>query len=77
MPAGRRILDPASGLRDRTEIYNIPSTFIVRLSPLTMIEPLALSEFDGNFSHNHPAVIQEHLGEIEEFARVCETARLS
>ncbi|RPD72452.1 Clavaminate synthase-like protein [Lentinus tigrinus ALCF2SS1-7] len=24
VPAGRRILDPASGLRDHTEIYNIP-----------------------------------------------------
>ena len=31
---------------------------------------LMLAEFDGFFTHNHPAVIQEHLGEIEEFARV-------
>ncbi|KAI0787374.1 Clavaminate synthase-like protein [Fomes fomentarius] len=49
VPSGRRILDPASGLRDRTEIYNIP-------------------KFDGNFTHNHPAVIQDHLDEIKEFA---------
>ncbi|KAI1797075.1 Clavaminate synthase-like protein [Ganoderma leucocontextum] len=50
VPSGRRILDPVSGLRDRTEVYNIP-------------------KFDGFFTHNHPAVVQEHLGEIEEFAR--------
>ncbi|EJF58639.1 Clavaminate synthase-like protein [Dichomitus squalens] len=50
VPAGRRVLDPVSGLRDRTEVYNIP-------------------KFDGYFTHNHPAIVQEHLGEIEEFAR--------
>ncbi|CDO71806.1 hypothetical protein BN946_scf184939.g30 [Trametes cinnabarina] len=54
VPAGRRILDPASGLRDRTEIYNIP-------------------KFNGDFKHQHPAIIQEHLAEIEEFARSLHT----
>ncbi|KAI0325729.1 Clavaminate synthase-like protein [Cubamyces sp. BRFM 1775] len=50
VPAGRRILDAASGLRDRVEIYNIP-------------------KFNGDFKHEHPAIIQQNLPEIEEFAR--------
>jgi hypothetical protein len=28
------------------------------------------AEFDGFFEHNHAAIIQEHIQEIEEFARV-------
>jgi len=54
VPAGRRILDPASGLRDRVEIYNIP-------------------KFNGDFKHEHPALIEEHLPEIEEFAKSLHT----
>ncbi|PIL35307.1 hypothetical protein GSI_02032 [Ganoderma sinense ZZ0214-1] len=54
VPSGRRILEPVSGIRDRTEVYNIP-------------------KFDGFFIHNHPEVIQSHLGEIEEFARSLHT----
>ncbi|KAH9913573.1 Clavaminate synthase-like protein [Epithele typhae] len=54
VPSGRRILDAESGLRDRTEVYNIP-------------------KFDGFFTHNHPAVIQDHLAEIEEFAKSLHT----
>ncbi|KAF8892025.1 Clavaminate synthase-like protein [Mucidula mucida] len=50
VPAGRRILDPETGLRDRVEVYNIP-------------------KFNGDFSQNHPTVIQENIGEVEEFAR--------
>ncbi|KAJ7581159.1 Clavaminate synthase-like protein [Mycena floridula] len=50
VPAGRRIIDPATGLRDKVEIYNIP-------------------KFNGDFVHNHPAVIEENLAEVEEFAR--------
>ncbi|OSX57615.1 hypothetical protein POSPLADRAFT_1155992 [Postia placenta MAD-698-R-SB12] len=50
IPAGRRILDETSGLRDRVEMYNIP-------------------KFDGYFPHEHPALIEEHIAEIEEFAK--------
>ncbi|PSR71256.1 hypothetical protein PHLCEN_2v12910 [Hermanssonia centrifuga] len=50
IPAGRKVRHPVSGLRDRTEIYNIP-------------------KFDGFFKHEHPAIIQDNLGEIEDFAR--------
>lgn len=50
IPAGRKILDEKSGLRNRVEIYNIP-------------------KFNGAFTHNHPAVIDDHIVEIEEFAR--------
>ncbi len=28
VPSGRRILEPVSGIRDHTEVYNIPSTSI-------------------------------------------------
>ncbi|KAI0790038.1 Clavaminate synthase-like protein [Abortiporus biennis] len=49
VPAGRRILEPTSGIRDRVEVYNIP-------------------KFNGDFTHQHPEVIQKHLPEIEEFA---------
>lgn len=28
-------------------------------------------EFNGFFPHNHPELITQNLGEIEEFARVC------
>jgi len=54
IPAGRRILEPVSGLRDKTEMYNIP-------------------KFDGNFKHQHPALIEEHLDEIKEFAKSLNT----
>ncbi|THG99011.1 hypothetical protein EW026_g3259 [Hermanssonia centrifuga] len=50
VPAGRRVLDPVSGLKDRVEIYNIP-------------------KFDGFFKHEHPAIVQENLPEIEEFSK--------
>ncbi|KAL1745301.1 hypothetical protein HDZ31DRAFT_36774 [Schizophyllum fasciatum] len=50
VPAGRRVLDPETGLRDKVEIYNIP-------------------KFNGDFPHNHPAIIQERLDEIKEFAK--------
>ncbi|KAJ3557669.1 hypothetical protein NM688_g1350 [Phlebia brevispora] len=50
VPAGRRVLDTVSGLKDRVEIYNIP-------------------KFDGFFEQNHPAIIQDNLAEIEEFAK--------
>ncbi|KAJ7581158.1 Clavaminate synthase-like protein [Mycena floridula] len=50
VPAGRRVIDSATGIRDQTEIYNIP-------------------KFNGDFVHKHPAVIQENLAEVEEFAR--------
>ncbi|EKM58677.1 uncharacterized protein PHACADRAFT_253164 [Phanerochaete carnosa HHB-10118-sp] len=54
VPAGRRILDPVSGLRDRIEVYNIP-------------------KFNGDFKHEHPAIIQENITEIEEFSRSLHT----
>ncbi|KAI0950671.1 hypothetical protein AcW1_007919 [Taiwanofungus camphoratus] len=54
IPAGRRILDPVSGLRDRVEFYNIP-------------------KFNGDFKHEHPPIIEEHLSEIEEFAKSLHT----
>ncbi|KAI0029137.1 Clavaminate synthase-like protein [Vararia minispora EC-137] len=50
VPAGRRIINEETGLRDRVEVYNIP-------------------KFNGDFAHNHPEVIQQHLPEIERFAR--------
>ncbi|KAL1731181.1 hypothetical protein EV714DRAFT_272060 [Schizophyllum commune] len=50
VPAGRRIIDPESGIRDKTEIYNIP-------------------KFTPDFKHNHHPVIQDRLGEVEEFAK--------
>jgi len=50
VPAGRRVLDATSGLRDRVEIYNIP-------------------KFNGDFEQKHPAVIERHLPDIEEFAK--------
>ncbi|EPQ56027.1 Clavaminate synthase-like protein [Gloeophyllum trabeum ATCC 11539] len=53
-PAGRRIIDEATGLRDRIEIYNIP-------------------KFNGHFPQKHPAVVQERITEIEEFARALHT----
>ena len=28
VPSGRRILEPVSGIRDHTEVYNIPSAFV-------------------------------------------------
>jgi len=54
VPAGRRIIEPVSGLRDRVEIYNMP-------------------KFNGDFRHEHPSVIAEHIQEIEEFARALHT----
>ncbi|KAF7793727.1 hypothetical protein EIP86_004843 [Pleurotus ostreatoroseus] len=54
VPAGRRVLDPVSGLKDRVEIYNIP-------------------KFDGFFEHSHPALVQDNLAEIEEFAKSLHT----
>ncbi|KAI0090927.1 Clavaminate synthase-like protein [Irpex rosettiformis] len=50
VPAGRRVYDTVSGLKDRVEVYNIP-------------------KFNGDFKHSHPAIIQDNLPEIEEFAR--------
>ena len=61
-------MDPVSGLKDRVEIYNIPSTFkeiSQQQRKLTII-----IEFNGDFKHEHPAVVQDNLAEIEEFARV-------
>ena len=63
-------LDPVSGLRDRVEIYNIPSRSYIphpNSAHLCIVDP----EFNGDFKHDHPAVVQEHLEEVEEFARVC------
>ncbi|KAH9014763.1 Clavaminate synthase-like protein [Lactarius pseudohatsudake] len=51
VPAGRRILNTKTGIRDRVEIYNIP-------------------KFNGDFKHNHPALIQNNIEEIELFARL-------
>jgi hypothetical protein len=31
------------------------------------------TEFDGFFTHNHPDLVQEHLGEIEKFGRLLHT----
>ncbi|KAJ6621477.1 Clavaminate synthase-like protein [Mycena sp. CBHHK59/15] len=54
VPAGRRVIDPETGLKDRVEVYNIP-------------------KFNGDFKHDHPAVITAHIEEIEEFARALHT----
>ena len=37
--------------------------------PMTLICHLIV-EFNGDFKHEHPAIIQQNLPEIEEFARV-------
>ncbi|ETW83498.1 hypothetical protein HETIRDRAFT_451065 [Heterobasidion irregulare TC 32-1] len=50
VPAGRRLLEPTEGIRDRVEVYNIP-------------------KFNGSFKHQHPKLIQDHIEEIEQFAR--------
>lgn len=34
-------------------------------------------EFNGDFEHHHPAMIEEHIEEIEEFARVSPIPKLS
>jgi len=54
VPAGRRVLEPTSGIKSQIEIYNIP-------------------KFDGHFTHNHPALIEERLAEIEEFSKALHT----
>ncbi|KAK6910986.1 flavonol synthase [Kwoniella mangroviensis CBS 8886] len=51
-PAGRAAL--AGGVRDQTEVYNIP-------------------KFDGYHDRDHPDVIKENIGEIEDFARSLHT----
>ncbi|EJD54164.1 Clavaminate synthase-like protein [Auricularia subglabra TFB-10046 SS5] len=56
VPSGRRVYNAGTGLRDRVEIYNINA---LNLPP----------EFNGDFSHNHPKIIQDNLAEIEQFAR--------
>ena len=62
-------LDAETGLRDRVEVYNIPSTF-PRLIYTQMQGVTSNSEFNGDFSHHHPETIEKNLPEIEEFARV-------
>ena len=62
-------LDAETGLRDRVEVYNIPSTFS-RLTYTQMQGVTSGSEFNGDFSHHHPEAIEKNLPEIEEFARV-------
>ncbi|KAK0505211.1 Clavaminate synthase-like protein [Armillaria luteobubalina] len=54
VPAGRRIIDPATNLRDHVEVYNIP-------------------KFNEFFPQQHPAVINDNLKEIEEFAQSLHT----
>ncbi|WVR09331.1 hypothetical protein IAU60_006397 [Kwoniella sp. DSM 27419] len=51
-PAGRAVL--GGGVRDQTEVYNIP-------------------KFDGYHDRDHPEVIKENLGEIEQFAKSLHT----
>ncbi|KAL8281343.1 hypothetical protein RQP46_006377 [Phenoliferia psychrophenolica] len=52
-PGGRRIIDPISGLTDRTEVFNIPKFN---------------SYFEEHHKH-HPAPVAENLREIEQFAK--------
>ena len=68
-------LDAASGLRDRVEIYNIPSTstFAGRFASAHTLTIFA--EFNGDFKHEHPAVVQDNIAEIDEFARVMRSSK--
>lgn len=70
-PSGSSV-EPETGLKDRIEVYNIPSTLTLKISPLlySHARPFTL-EFNGFFPHNHPAPVADHIEEIEEFARVC------
>lgn len=62
-------LDPVSGLRDRVEIYNIPSASSRVLNGYPKYLSYFL-EFNGDFTHKHPQTVQDHLAEIQEFSRV-------
>jgi hypothetical protein len=59
---------PVSAIKSRYTIYlvrfppSLPSYFSIHI--------LDTSEFNGDFSHNHPEVLQQRLPEIEEFAKV-------
>ncbi|KAJ1563051.1 hypothetical protein HK405_003383 [Cladochytrium tenue] len=52
-PAGRRIVDEKSGLKDRTEVFNIPKF---------------IPHFAAKHDH-YPPVIADNRAEIEQFAR--------
>ncbi|KAI9327604.1 flavonol synthase [Zopfochytrium polystomum] len=52
-PAGRRIIDEKTGLRDQVEVFNMPKF---------------LPAFAHKHA-NYPSVIADHLDEIEQFAR--------
>lgn len=62
-------LDPVSGLRDRVEVYNIPSELSVQIDRMVDVL-ISFAEFNGDFKHEHPAIVGDNLAEIEEFARV-------
>ncbi|KZV79455.1 Clavaminate synthase-like protein [Exidia glandulosa HHB12029] len=68
VPAGRRILNPETGLRDRVEVYNIPSRCHSQHWPGAAFTHV-FAEFNGSFEHDHPEVIEDNLPEIEAFAR--------
>jgi isopenicillin N synthase-like dioxygenase len=63
-------LNKEAGIRSQVEVYNIPSSFLSFLPPSASSDILGVLEFNGDFSHNHPGVIQERLPEIQEFAKV-------
>ena len=51
------------------EVYNIPSKFFFDNIVRSSSDRLYI-EFNGDFKHNHPPIIEKNLPEIEEFARV-------
>lgn len=57
-------------MKDQVEVYNIPSTYALPRFLHFLDNVLPNLEFNGDFPHHHPELIQENLGEIEEFARV-------
>ena len=65
-------MDAESGLRDRVEVYNIPSEWYHSVRK-PGVDNTYFSEFNGDFKHEHPEWIEQNLPEIEEFARVSNT----
>ncbi|KAK4703969.1 hypothetical protein P7C70_g2250, partial [Phenoliferia sp. Uapishka_3] len=52
-PAGRRVIEPISGLTDRTEVFNIPK----------------FNSFFEDHHKHHPAPVLRNFEEIKQFAR--------
>ncbi len=63
-------IDTESGLRDRVEIYNIPSALLLNIACVVPSFNRCVLEFNGDFPQVHPPVVEENIKEVEQFARV-------